>query len=361
MKTLIIPCAGKSSRFPDMKPKYLLTHPDGNLMIKKALDGLMLEQFDRILISIVKEHNEKFESALILRQLFEMANNPRFELLILKQFTSCQAETVFQTIKEAHVTGQIVVKDADNFTSFESGEIESNSVGGINIETFPKEINRLGAKSFLVVNTQNIIIDIIERKIKSNIVCVGIYSFDDANVFCDVYLVLRESALAGEIYVSHIISYLIGVKRMVFIYKNAKEYEDWGTLKDWRITQAKNKTYFIDLDGVLLKNKGKYGSKNWDNYCEPIEENLKVIKHLFDEGAKIVITTSREEKYFEQIKLFLSSNGIKEHAIVTGCTHASRVIINDFAPTNPYPACEAINIPRNGNLSEYLCKEIHDT
>ena len=28
MKTLIVPCAGRSSRFPNMKPKYLLTHPD---------------------------------------------------------------------------------------------------------------------------------------------------------------------------------------------------------------------------------------------------------------------------------------------------------------------------------------------
>ena len=26
MNTLIIPCAGKSNRFPNMKPKWLLTH-----------------------------------------------------------------------------------------------------------------------------------------------------------------------------------------------------------------------------------------------------------------------------------------------------------------------------------------------
>ena len=37
MATLIIPCAGKSSRYPGIKPKWLFTHPDGKLMLEKSV------------------------------------------------------------------------------------------------------------------------------------------------------------------------------------------------------------------------------------------------------------------------------------------------------------------------------------
>jgi len=37
MTTLIIPCSGKSSRFPSIRPKWLFTHPNGELMIERAI------------------------------------------------------------------------------------------------------------------------------------------------------------------------------------------------------------------------------------------------------------------------------------------------------------------------------------
>ncbi len=37
-----------------------------------------------------------------------------------------------------------------------------------------------------------------------------------------------------------------------------------------------------------------------------------------------------------------------------GMNHAARVVVNDFAPTNPYPSGLAVTFPRNGNLKEYL-------
>ncbi len=36
-KYLIIPAAGKSSRYSTDKPKYLLTHPHGRLMIQEVV------------------------------------------------------------------------------------------------------------------------------------------------------------------------------------------------------------------------------------------------------------------------------------------------------------------------------------
>ena len=34
--------------------------------------------------------------------------------------------------------------------------------------------------------------------------------------------------------------------------------------------------------------------------------------------------------------------------------HSPRVIVNDFANTNPFPSCNAISMPRNGNIEDYF-------
>ena len=47
---LIVPVAGNSSRFPHVKPKWLLTHPNGNLMFHEAISGLDLAEVDEIVV-----------------------------------------------------------------------------------------------------------------------------------------------------------------------------------------------------------------------------------------------------------------------------------------------------------------------
>lgn len=46
MKTLILPVAGRSSRFPGMRPKWLLTMPDGKLMLEKAVERLDMSDYE---------------------------------------------------------------------------------------------------------------------------------------------------------------------------------------------------------------------------------------------------------------------------------------------------------------------------
>ncbi|AEF86512.1 conserved hypothetical protein [Treponema primitia ZAS-2] len=354
MKTLIIPCGGKSSRFPNMKPKYLLTHPDGSLMIAKSLSGINMNIFDRVIITIVKQHDEDYGSKLILEQIF-YNNDKNIEICILDDFTTCQAETVIKTIEKKHITGEIVIKDSDNYVEISNINEFNNAIVGLNIETFYKEINRLSAKSFLIVNDQGFIVDIIEKKIKSQFICIGIYCFSDVDIFIRAYNKIKKNNENNrEIYLSHVISYIIGLNEANFKFIEAQDYEDWGTLDDWKIVQQKYKTYFIDLDGVLLKNRGKYGLKNWSNSMDPLIENISIVKDLYSKGAQIIITTSREEIYRENINKFFDDNNIKLHGLIMGCNHSCRVIVNDFAPTNPYPSCEAINIKRNGDLSDYL-------
>ncbi len=84
MTTLIIPCGGKSSRFPNMRPKWLLTHPDGKSMIQKVLESFDLSYFSRIIITLIRKHDEEYNALLILKQALEGIN---FEICILDEFT----------------------------------------------------------------------------------------------------------------------------------------------------------------------------------------------------------------------------------------------------------------------------------
>lgn len=351
MNTLIVPCAGKSNRFPNMKPKWMLTHPDGDLMIQKALSGLNLEEFGRIIISIVKPHCDKYEADIILSQVFK--NNKKIELCILDDFTKSASETVYLTLEKMNVEGAFVVKDSDNMVKISYGKNIKNSVVGYDLHDHPN-ISNIPGKSFLITNEQNIIQDIIEKKVVSNIICLGVYAFADANIFKAAYLELLEKNINGEMFISHVISYVLAKGKEFFECKMAENYEDWGTLIEWQEVQKNHRTYFVDVDGVILKNTGKYGVKNWDNNKEFLMENVKSLLELQHKGGQIIITTSRTEEYRKNLEKMLHEVGIKPYAIILGMNHAARVIINDFAPTNPYPSGIAITLPRNGNIGEYI-------
>lgn len=350
MNTLIVPCAGKSSRFPEMKPKYLLTHPDGSIMLEKAISGLNTEIFDRIIITIVKPHAEKYESEIILKQIF--AKNPKVEICVLDDFTNSASETVDFTIDKMNVHGSFVIKDSDNKVCTKIPQNISNGIVGYDLRVH-KDISNIPGKSFLLINDKNIILDIIEKEVVSNIICLGVYSFHNVKDFQSAYKELLDNNITGEMFISHVISYMLS-KGYIFTASMADGYDDWGTLAEWQQVQKNYRTYFIDVDGVLIKNCGQYGSINWSNNAELIIENINQIKDLQHKGAQIIITTSRTEEYRDDLEKLLINNGIKPYAIIMGLNHSSRVIINDFAATNPYPSCSALSIPRNSLIKHYV-------
>tara|TARA_A100001515_G_scaffold30158_1_gene23531 strand:+ start:4321 stop:5385 length:1065 start_codon:yes stop_codon:yes gene_type:complete len=348
--TLIIPAAGRSSRYPNMKPKWLLTHPTGKLMIQKVLESCDYGKYDKTVITILKEHCEEYDADVILEQMF----NNSVTLLILDEPTKSAAETVYQTIVQAKLSGQMTVKDSDCLVESSYSPQRDHIVGlTVNSKT---EVDRLHQKSFIIKNDDNVIVDILEKEMVSNIICLGVYSTDcddfinAYNSICDSDVYKHES----EIYVSHVISYLITCENRVFEYVEADRFVDWGTANEWYKEIAKHNTYVFDIDGVLLRNCGKYGSKNWSNYFEPIEDNISILKNLSDNGNEIIFMTARTEEYLDQFKQLLKDRDIKYKTIVHGCSHSKRIIINDFAPTNPYPSCEALSIKRNDKLNMYL-------
>lgn len=344
---LIIPAAGRSSRFPNMKPKWMLTHPSGELMIEKVVGGLDLSRYREIHIVVLKEHCEKYEADIVLKQAF--ANTP-INVAVLPTATSCSPETVYRCVEMLNLQGWIVVKDCDCLVSYT--EPPSNRfVVGMTLRS-NTQISNLTQKSFIVHDSNKIIQEVVEKRVVSDCVCVGVYGMHTED-FRSSYRRIG-TLMNGEMYFSHVVSDVTDSTSNAFLCVEATHYEDWGTKNDWFGSQSRRNTYFIDIDGIMVRNTGKYGTKNWFNTLEPIETNVQVVKHLSDSGHEIVFVTSRTPDALSLFIDFLKYRKIAYKDIVCGCLHSKRIMVNDFADTNPFPSCLAINVPRNSDLLPYI-------
>jgi hypothetical protein len=95
------------------------------------------------------------------------------------------------------------------------------------------------------------------------------------------------------------------------------------TKYNWFEMSCLPKTWFIDVDGVLVKHNGHLeGNEQW------LEGSLEFLSHLSQED-KIILTTSRQEKDLKNLREKLEAKGIKIDLMITELGHGERIIIND--------------------------------
>jgi hypothetical protein len=355
MITLIVPCAGKSSRFPNIKPKWLFTHPDGKIMIQKSIDPFLKNKMiKKKIITITKEIDKKFNAKFLLKQMF----GKKVKILILKNQTASASETVFNTIEKFKIKNQILVKDSDNSFKIDPkfNILKKNFIVFLNISKNP-EISNIHQKSFIELNNKKQIINIEEKKIISDKICVGLYSFQSANDFKKHYKNCRNKIKNSEIFVSLVVKNMLNENNL-FTCIEAKKYEDYGTFEDWLNIRKKYRTFFVDLDGVVFLNKGKYGKKNWNTKNQTIENNVNSLLELSKDRTQIVFTSSRPEKNKKKIDKELKKLGFKNFKLVLGLNHTQRIIVNDYSDSNPNPSAISINMERDASNLSTLIKSI---
>lgn len=218
---IIVPAAGLSSRFPDMKPKYLLYDYSGKLMVQKALEPYMNHS---ITIGILKEHDIKFLASDFLKYEF----GDKIKIVILDEPTSGPAETVYEIIKKANIdtTKEILIKDCDSFFDHEIKDGNYVCVSDISKHDILK---RVAAKSFVISNEQGIITDIIEKSVVSNTFCVGGYKFESAQLYMDMF---EEISSVKEVFVSDVIQRCLHHGK-IFTENMVENYVDVGTSDEW--------------------------------------------------------------------------------------------------------------------------------
>ena len=350
--SLIIPCAGKSSRFLN-KPKWLRTCPNGNLMIQECIRGLNLTNVNDIYICFLKKHIDTYVPELDLRSLFSFTNK-NIHVMLLENHTHNQCETVYNVLQKFDIIGPIFIKDCDNYFVHEI--TKGNYLCGLCVNN-NNPINEIHNKSFVETNSTNEITNICEKHIVSNKICVGGYSFSDSSIFINCYLecIKNIKIIANELYISHLVyKCLLGCEH-IFYLSEVTNYIDWGTENEWEKYTSQFKTLFVDIDGTLFYNSGEYSTPKWGE-SPPIEENIKRIKELFQTGkVQLFLTTARKSEYKHITIQQLKKYDVPYDNIIFDLFHCKRYLINDYSNTNKYPSSISINVKRDSpTLSDFI-------
>lgn len=338
LKSLLLPVAGQSSRYEGTRPKWLLTMPDGRLMIEQSVEQIGHEGFDRIMVICLKEHVDRYSSFERMIELFRRSISPKVELLLLDAPTSSQVETIAQAAQRGKIEGAFLVKDCDNTFAFQYKG--GNEVAVADLHQLSK-INA-GNKSYVQTNPMGVITNIVEKHVISNLFCCGAYGFASANQFLERWEKLKQHP---DLYLSHVIFDMI-LDGCEFEASKVSGYQDWGTLKDYREFCDRHLVVFCDVDGVLMKNSSKFAPSSWE--YAPIQKNIEALLALQDSGnLYLIVTTSRPYEEKPNLDAALSAFGLNVEHYVMGLPHAARLLINDFSSTNPYPTATAINLERD--------------
>jgi len=104
-----------------------------------------------------------------------------------------------------------------------------------------------------------------------------------------------------------------------------------------------NKTWLFDVDGTIVIHNGYKNGK--DILLDGVVETFNKI----DKNDKIILLTSREEKYIPELEKFLKENNIRYDYIISNLPYGERILINDIKPSGLNCAV-AINKKRDEKL-----------
>jgi dTDP-glucose pyrophosphorylase len=342
---VIVPCCGKSTRFPHLRPKWMLNMSDGRLMVQAATQGLNIEARHTI-IAILAEDEHKYRISAGLKNSF----GQELQICVLDQPTRSQSHTVAAVLEQMQIQGPFLVKDSDNF--FEVALPPAGNFICHDSLNHHQLINPSN-KSYITLNQDQLVTRVVEKRVISDTFSVGGYGFDHAADFLEAFKTLGAMDAQGELYISQIINFMIA-QGAVFKGLPVTGYQDWGTSEDWLRFKKSQKTYFVDLDGVVFLNAAEHFPPYWGQTAE-IGPNVEVLLKLERLGNQLVFTTSRKEAYREKTTQDLQNLGFKTPTLVMNCLNGPRVLVNDYSHSNPYPSATAINVARNSaTLGEHI-------
>ncbi len=87
-----------------------------------------------------------------------------------------------------------------------------------------------------------------------------------------------------------------------------------------------NKTWLFDIDGTIVVHNG------YKNGSDKLLDGTKETFDKIDKNDKIILLTSREEKYIPTLKQFLKEKNIRYDYIIPNLPYGERILINDIKP-----------------------------
>ena len=201
-KILIIPAAAYTEINEQFIPEIFKINDTGRMNIISNMIDLPLSDFDKIYIVVNQRIDEIYN---IENMLNVQLKNEEFDdktCIVVVKNTRNVVDTVLQTVEQIPYSKfGVFIKDAD--ASFNITELNNeNTVYTYKLEDV-KEINP-SSKSYVSTTSDDVVLNIIEKRVISSEFCVGGYYFNDIKKFVDLCKCVREY---DKLYLSNVIYY----------------------------------------------------------------------------------------------------------------------------------------------------------
>ena len=201
-KIRIIPAAAYKEVNEQFIPEIFKINDFGRMNIINNMIDLPLNDFDNIYIVVNQRIDEIYNVKNMLEiQLKNEEFGDKTHIVVIKN-TRNVVDTVLQTVAQIPYNKfGVFIKDAD--ASFDITELNNeNTVYTYKLEDVT-EINP-SSKSYVSTTSDDVVLNIIEKRVISSEFCVGGYYFNDIKKFVDLCEYVREY---DKLYLSNVIYY----------------------------------------------------------------------------------------------------------------------------------------------------------
>lgn len=198
MFSLIVPIAAKFDCSCSKAPLLFRKNKKSLFCVESILSLKFRENISAIYFTTLKNYSTKWNLKKKFESEFKKLGMKNAKLVELDKPTQSQPETIYRTIKAENISGSFFIKDAD--CSFSCDIIPQNAVAIYPLEKLtwvnPQH------KSYVCVDDNFYITNIIEKRIVGNFFSAGGYCFDDCEAFCNAYEKFKSPK---GLYLSHIV------------------------------------------------------------------------------------------------------------------------------------------------------------
>ena len=220
--SLIVPAAADNAATPDVMPYVFGLDSSGVMLCVRALQGLNLDVFDNIYITILRKHAERFCVSDLLAMQLRRFGMDNARIVVLDEPTRSQTETIYRTIRQEGIEGGIFIKDADGY--FEGEVRRENAIAIYPMESMP--LLDPQHKSYVAVDDMYYVTNMIEKRIIGHHFNAGGSCFENVEDYCAYYESLSQKS--DKVYVSHIIFQMLLDKKK-FRPIEVNRFLDWGS------------------------------------------------------------------------------------------------------------------------------------
>ena len=207
MLNIVIPMAGAGSRFATagfLDPKPLI-NVFNQPMIELVVKNLTPSNPHRFIFVAQEEHFKRYQLG---KTIYSITKNCEF--VLINELTEGAATTVLRAEKYINSNDPLMIANSDQFIDYPIDKYlnaQQSSDDGIIMTMLANDPKW----SFIKVNSDEIVLEIAEKRVISNLATVGIYNFQRGSDFVSgaKEMINLNERVNGEFYVAPVYNYLI--------------------------------------------------------------------------------------------------------------------------------------------------------